>query len=102
MNREAHCQRSLNGIMEARTVEGVQKDATQGRKPEKPWKSQPFTNFGWGYFTPNTSPPTFEFGFRMKKVQKKFHNRSCLPRFSYSIVFRYFGIWRAGAGVFSN
>ena len=63
MNEEARYQRSSDGIMEARTVEGVQKDATQGLKQEKHWKGQPFTNFGWGYFIPNTSPLTFKFGF---------------------------------------
>ena len=30
-----------------------------------------------GYFIPNTGPPTFEFEFRMKEVQKNFHSRSC-------------------------
>ena len=54
MNGGAHYRRSPDGIIEARTVEGVQKDATQGRKPEKPWKDRPFTNFGLGYFIPNT------------------------------------------------
>ena len=29
-----------------------------------------------GYFIPNTSPPTSEFEFRMKKVQKNFRSRS--------------------------
>ena len=57
MNGGAHYQRSPDGIMEARTVEGVQRDATQGRKPEEPWKGQPFTNFDWGYFIPNTIYP---------------------------------------------
>ena len=102
VNGGAHYRRSPDGNMEARTVEGVQKDATQGRKPEKPWKGRSFTNFSWGYFTSNTSPPTFEFGFRMKKVQRNFYNRSCFPRFLYSIVSRYFGVWRADAGAFSN
>ena len=74
MNGEAHCQRSPDGIMEAQTIEGVQKDTTQGRKPEKSWKGWSFTNFGWGYFIPNTSPPTFEFEFRMKEVQRNSHN----------------------------
>ena len=79
MNGGAYYRRSSDGIMEARTVGGVQKDATQGRKPEEPWEGQPFTNFGWGYFIPNTSLPTFEFGFRMKEVQKNFHSQSCPP-----------------------
>ena len=52
MNGGAHYRRSLNGILQARTVGGVQKDATQGRKLEEPWKGRPFTNFGWGYFIP--------------------------------------------------
>ena len=55
MNGETHDWRSPDGIMEARTVGGVRKDATQGWKPEEPWKGQPFTNFDWGYFIPNTS-----------------------------------------------
>ena len=79
MNGGAYYWRSPNGIMEVRTVEGVQKDATQGQKPEKPWKGQSFTKFDWGYFIPNTSPPTFEFEFRMKEVQKNFYSQSCLP-----------------------
>ena len=71
--------RSLDGTVEARTVGGVQKDAAQGRKPEESWEGWPLTNFGWGYFIPNTSPPTFEFEFRMKEVQKNFYSQSCLP-----------------------
>ena len=63
MNREAHDWRSPDCIMEVRTVEGVQKDATQGQKLKKSWKGWLFTNFNWDYFTPNTSPPTFKFGF---------------------------------------
>ena len=55
MNGEAHCWRSSDGIIEARTVEGVQKDATQGRKPEKPRKDRLFTNFDWGYLIPNSN-----------------------------------------------
>ena len=55
MNGEAHDWRSPDGIMEARTVGGVWKDATQGWKPKEPWKGWPFMNFGWGYFIPNTS-----------------------------------------------
>ena len=50
MNGGAYYWRSLDGIMEAWTVEGAQKDATQGRKPEEPWKDWPFANFGWGVF----------------------------------------------------
>ena len=46
MNGGAHHRRSSDGIMEARTVEEVQKDATQGQKSEKSWNSRPFTNFG--------------------------------------------------------
>ena len=46
MNGEAHCRRSS----EARTVEGVQRDATQGRKPKKPQKGRSFTNFDHGVF----------------------------------------------------
>ena len=53
MNGGAHYRRSLDGIMEARTVGEVQKDTTQGRKPEESWKGRPFMNFGWGYFIPN-------------------------------------------------
>ena len=55
-----------------------------------------------GYFIPNTSPPTFEFMFRMKEVQRNFHSRSYPLRFSHSVVSKYFGIWHAGAGAFSN
>ena len=66
MNGGAHYRTSPDGIMEAQMVGRVQKDATQGRKSEEPWKGQPFTNFDWSYFIPNTSPPTFELGFRMK------------------------------------
>ena len=72
------CWRSPDGIVEAQTAVGVQKDAAQGRKPEESWEGWPLTNFGWGYFIPNISSPTFEFGFRMKKVQKNFHSRSYL------------------------
>ena len=53
MNGGAHYWRSLDDIMEARTVGGVRKDATQGRKSEEPRKGRPFMNFGWGYFIPN-------------------------------------------------
>ena len=74
MNGEAHYQRSPDGIIEARTVEEVQKDAIQDRKPEKPLKGRPFTNFDWAYFISNTSPPTSEFGFQMKEVQRNFHS----------------------------
>ena len=35
-----------------------------------------------GYFIPNTSPPTFEFGFRMKEVQRNSHDRNCPPSIS--------------------
>ena len=66
--------RSPDGIMEARMVGGVRKDATQGQKLEEPWKGRPFTNFGWGYFIPNISTPTFKFEFQMKEVQKNFHD----------------------------
>ena len=93
---------SPDGIMEARTAGGVQKDVAQGQKPEELWESRPLMNFDWGYFISNTSLPTFEFGFQMKEVQRNFYSRSCLPQFSYSIVPRYFGVWCAGAGVFSN
>ena len=62
-------------------VGGVQKDVAQGRNPEESWEGWPLTNFSWGYFIPNTSPLTSEFGFRMKKVQKNFHSRSCLLDF---------------------
>ena len=48
MNGGAQCRRSLDGIMEARMIEEVQKDAIQGRKSEEPWKGRPFSNFGWG------------------------------------------------------
>ena len=58
--------RSPDGTVEARTVGGVQKDTAQGRKPEESWEGWPLTNFGQSYFLPNTSPPTSEFGFRMK------------------------------------
>ena len=34
MNGGAHYRKSPDGIMEARTVEEVQKDAIQGRKPK--------------------------------------------------------------------
>ena len=71
------CWGSLDGIMEAQTVGEVQKDAAQGRKPEEPKEGRPLTNFGWGYFIPNTSLPTFEFKFRMKEVQRNFYSRSC-------------------------
>ena len=54
MNGGAHHRRSPDGIMKAQTVEEVRKDATQGRKPEESWKGRPFTNFGRGYFIPNT------------------------------------------------
>ena len=30
-----------------------------------------------GYFITNTSPPTSEFEFRMKEVQRDFHSRRC-------------------------
>ena len=63
MNGGAHYWRSPDGIMEARTVGGIQRDTGQGRKPEEPWEGRPFMNFDWGYFIPNTSPPTSEFGF---------------------------------------
>ena len=53
VNGGAYYRRSLDDNMEARPIEGVQKDATQGRKSEKPWKGRPFTNFGRGYFIPN-------------------------------------------------
>ena len=54
MNGGAHCRRSPDGIMEARTVGGVQKDIAQGQKPEEPMEGWPFTNFDRGYFIPNT------------------------------------------------
>ena len=60
------CWESPDGITEAQIVEGVQKDAAQGQRPEEPWEGRPLMNFSWGYFIPNISPPTFEFGFRMK------------------------------------
>ena len=53
MNGGAHYWRSPDGIMEAQTVGGVQKDIAQGRKPEEPRKGRPFTNFSWGYFILN-------------------------------------------------
>ena len=73
------CWMSPDGTVEARTVGGVQKDAAQGRKLEESCEGWPLTNFGWGYFIPNTSLPTFEFRFRMKEVQRNFHSRSCPP-----------------------
>ena len=33
-------------------------------------------DFGWGYFIPNTSPPTSEFEFRTKEVQRDGHSRN--------------------------
>ena len=95
-------ERSSDGIMEARIVGGVQKEAAQGWKPEEPWEGRRFTNFDWGYFIPNTSPPTFEFGFRMKEVQRNSHGRSCFPRFSCSVVVRYFDVRHAGTRGFSK
>ena len=68
--------------MEARIVGGVQKDAAQDRKSEESWEGWLLANFDWGYFIPNTSPPTFEFGFRMKEVQRNFYSRSC-PSFFF-------------------
>ena len=59
-------------------------------------------DFGWGYFIPNTSPPTFEFGFRMKEVQRNSHDRSCSPQFLYSTVARYFDVRHVGIGTFSK
>ena len=57
MNGGAHYQRNPDGILEAQTIEGVQRDTTQGRKSEEPWKGRSFTNFGWGYFIPNMTHP---------------------------------------------
>ena len=52
------------------------------------------------FYTQHQSP-----SFRVwipNEVQKNSHSRSYPPRFSHSMVFRYFGIWRIGAGAFSN
>ena len=39
----------------------------QGREPKEPQRIGLFQiSVGGGYFIPNTSPPTFEFRFRMK------------------------------------
>ena len=45
----------------------------------EPARVNPTESFGCGYFIPNTSPPTFEFEFRMKKVQRSCHDRSSSP-----------------------
>ena len=52
-NGGAHYWRSPDGIMEAQTVGGVQKDAAQGQKLEEPQESRLFMNFDRGYFIPN-------------------------------------------------
>ena len=55
MNEEAHCRRSPDGVMEAQTIEGVQKDATQGRKSEKSWKGRSLQTLTGGILYPTKS-----------------------------------------------
>ena len=98
MDREAHCQRSP----EAQMVEGVQRDATQGRKPEKPRKGRSFTNFDRRIFYTQHQSPYFRVWILNEGSIEKFLQPKLLPQFSYTAVLRYFGIWRMGAGVFSN
>ena len=78
MDGEAHYRRSS----EARTVGGVQRDATQGRKPEKPWKSRSFTNFGRGVFYTQHQSPYFRVRVSDEEIKEKFSRPKLPPSIS--------------------
>ena len=88
---EPGSRRSPDGVpLEVGVVDGARLLWESGRSPLGVDSAE---NFGCGYFVPNTSPPTSEFEFQMREVQRE---RDTQPDPSLRILrtaaSRYFGI----------